>query len=340
MPWCDRVYVIAEAGVNHNGDVELAKQLIDGAHRANADAVKFQTWKPGEITGRFAYKVDYQKKTTSDSESRYELSTRLALPYDAFRELSAYAKHVGITFLSTPDGFESLDFLVDELNIPIIKIGSTEVTHIRFLEAVGAKRRPVVFSTGLSSLGEVEAGIDAVRRGGAPSIVVLHCTSEYPAPIPDVNLRAMSTIATAYQIPVGYSDHTVGREAAIAAVALGACVIEKHFTLDKHMAGPDHAASADVGELTEYIQNIRSTEILLGDGIKRMTLTEARNREGIRRSVIAARKLTSGTVIGPDMLGCKRPGYGIAPEFESILIGMRLTTDIEEDQPLEWKHFK
>jgi N,N'-diacetyllegionaminate synthase len=339
-PKNSNVFVIAEAGVNHNGDVELAKKLIDIAQDAGADAVKFQTWKPGEISGSFSFKVDYQKQSSLPTESCNELLDRLCLPYSAFKELQAYSHSRGILFLSTPDGFESLDFLVDELNLPLIKVGSTEVTHVQFLEAVGSKNLPVILSTGLSTLAEIERAVHFIRRGGDASLSLLHCTSEYPAPIEQVNLRAMVTLAETLEVPVGYSDHTVGNQAAIAAVALGARIIEKHFTLSRTLEGPDHAASMEPQELKDYVASIRITETLLGDKIKAPTLSERKNIQGIRRSVVATRMLLAGTLLTQDMLTCKRPGTGIPPYELEKMIGKRLNIDIQKDEPLQWEHLQ
>ena len=292
-------YIIAEAGVNHNGSVISAKQLIDIAHEAGADAVKFQTWVPGELTGKFAFKVDYLDDSTPEEESRFELSKRLCLSYDAFRELKSYSDKVGIEFLSTPDGFKSLDFLVDELNIPIIKVGSTELNHISFLRAVGSKKRPVIISTGLGNEDEVGSAIEALRIGGGNNlpITILQCTSEYPAPAEEMNIYVIKKFAEKYNLPVGLSDHSTGFEATIAALALGSEVIEKHFTLDKNMEGPDHSASLSPEELKDFILAIRRTELMLGDGIKLPTKSEIKNIEGIRRSVVASRDLKSGTIL-------------------------------------------
>ncbi|MEL0105636.1 MAG: N-acetylneuraminate synthase family protein [Rhodospirillales bacterium] len=337
-PWEHKVFIIAEAGVNHNGDEKLAMKLIDAAAETGVDAVKFQTWKPGELTGKFSYKVGYLEKTTEDTESRYELSNRLALPFDVFRRLQAYAEKRNILFLSTPDGFESLDFLSDDLDIPYIKVGSTEVTHIPFLEKIGSKRKPVFLSTGLSSLKEVRTAINSVRKHGDLPLVALQCTSEYPAPNREINVRAMKTMADTFDIPVGLSDHSTGHEAAVSAVALGAQVIEKHFTLDKSLPGPDHLASLDPEGLSRFVVSIRDTEILLGDGIKRLTESEAKNKDGIRRSVVATSNLSKGTILTKDHLLCKRPGYGIAPADLDKLVGCTLASELEEDQPIEWKH--
>lgn len=340
LPLGQRVFIIAEAGVNHNGDVDLAMKLIDVAAEAGADAVKFQTWKPGEITGRFAYKVPYLEQSTSPDESRYELSRRLALPYDAFRKISVHADRRGILFLSTPDGFESLDFLVSELNIPFIKVGSTEVTHVQFLEAVGRKDRPVILSTGLSNLGEVEKAVGTIRQFTQKSLVLLHCTSEYPANYSEINLRAMVTLRNAFHLPVGFSDHSVGKEAGIAAVSLGAEIIEKHFTTDKTLEGPDHQASMDPSELKDFIRSIRITEQVLGDGLKRMTPSEKRNVIGIRRSIVARHPISKYTVLSREMLTCKRPGNGLSPGFMDCVIGMRTNKNLEEDEPLLWDYLK
>jgi N,N'-diacetyllegionaminate synthase len=332
-------YIIAEAGVNHNGDVNLAKKLIDIAFESGADAVKFQTWKPGELTGKFAFKVDYLDKHTSESESRFELSKRLCLPYDAFRKLKLYCEKVGIQFLSTPDGFESLNFLVDELGMPIIKIGSTELNHILFLEAVGRKGVPVILSTGLGTLDEVSLAIKALRCGGGRSlpITVLQCTSEYPAPPDEMNINVIKTYKNSFNLPVGLSDHSLGMEAAIASVALGSSVIEKHFTIDRDMDGPDHSASLNSSELKEFVSVIRRVKIMLGDGNKYPTKSERKNMSGIRRSVVAKGNLKSGVILKIDDLVCKRPGTGISPSEIMQLVGRELVRDLIKDEPINWE---
>ena len=335
-PWENGLFFIAEAGVNHNGDVGLAKELVDAAAEAKADAVKFQTWKPGELTGKFAFKVGYLEETTDNAESRYELSNRLALPYDDFREIKAYADKRGILFLSTPDGFESLDFLVNELDMPYIKVGSTEVTHVQFLEAVGKMQRPVILSTGLSNLNEIEKAVAAVMRHAAPPLAVLQCTSEYPAPDEEINVLAMKTIADALSLPVGFSDHSRGMTAAIMAATMGAQVIEKHFTLDKKMQGPDHLASMEPQELSTLISAVKSVVTLMGNGVKTPTPSELRNMTGIRRSVVAAEAIPAGTVLTSAMLTCKRPGTGILPEDLDSIVGKKTTRDLADDEPLSW----
>ena len=332
-------YIIAEAGVNHNGDINLAKELIDVAYESGADAVKFQTWKPGELTGEFSFKVNYLEKHTPESESRFELSKKLCLSYDEFRELKIYCDKVGIQFLSTPDGFESLNFLVDELDIPIIKIGSTELNHILFLEAVGKKNRPVILSTGLGTLEEVHLAVNALRRGGGKNlpITILQCTSEYPAPADEMNINVIKTFLKTFNLPVGLSDHSFGLEAAIAAVTLGSSVVEKHFTLDREMKGPDHAASLTPIELKEFVSVLRRVKIMLGDGIKVPTKTEIKNIEGIRRSVVANTNLKAGSVLQMKDLTCKRPGTGISPSEIQLLIGNKLKRDLMKDEPITWE---
>lgn len=327
---------IAEAGVNHDGDLEIAKKLVDAAADAKADVVKFQTWVPGELTGRFTGKVRYLEETTEKNESRYELSARLALPYDIHSGLKHQAEERGITFLSTPDGFQSLDFLVDRLGLPAIKVGSTEVTHLQFLEAVGRKKLPVILSTGLSTLDEVETALEKLRRGGAEDVTLLHCTSEYPAPDAEMNLRAMETLRQTFGVPVGLSDHSLGAEAAVAAVAMGASVIEKHFTLDRSRSGPDHQASMTPDEMTGLIVSLRRVATMLGDGVKAPTASERANITGIRRGVVVVRGIAAGTRLTADMLTCKRPGGGIEPAQMDECVGCVVNRDFEEDEPLTW----
>lgn len=336
LPWAGRVFVIAEAGVNHDGDIEKARRLIDAAADIGADAVKFQTWNPGELTGRFAVKASYATQGTRSDESFVDMEAARRLPFEAFRELQAHAARRKILFLSTPDGFESLNFLANDLKVPILKVGSSEVTHTRFLAAVGAKGRPVVLSTGLSTLGEAEAAVGAVRAGGDVPLVVLHCTSEYPAPDADMNLRAMTALGAAIGVPVGLSDHSLGIEAAVAATALGARVIEKHLTLDRTLPGPDHAASATPAEFAQMVRAIRRVEVQLGDGIKRRMPSELKNLIAVRRSVVAACDLAAGTRLEPGMLACKRPGSGIAPEHLDAIVGMVVNKSLKADEPITW----
>ncbi|BBD09329.1 N-acetylneuraminate synthase [Desulfovibrio ferrophilus] len=336
----DKVFVIAEAGVNHDGDLSKALQLVDVAADSGADAVKFQTFLPGECTGRHAFKTDYMKAGCPEDESRYELSCRLALPFESFVTLKQRCEEKGLLFLSTPDGNKSLNFLVDKLHVPAIKIASTEVTNIPFLQSIASQKLPIIFSTGLSTLGEVEAGLSAMRGMTKAPIVVLHCTTEYPAPFDEINLRAMQTMARAFQVPVGFSDHSIGSAAAIAAVALGAKVIEKHFTLSRAGGGPDHQASMEPDELKTYISSIRCTELLLGNGIKQPTAAEERNRQSVRRSVVAAHTIPKGHSLTREMLTCKRPGTGISPAHIDTLVGFTLNRELQPDEVLTWEDIR
>lgn len=334
-----KVFIIGEAGVNHNGELKKAYELVDIAYKAKVDAVKFQTFKPGECTGKFAIKVDYVKKFSPETESRYEITKKLALPYKDFLKIQNYADKKGILFLTTPDGYESLEFVNSVLKVPIIKISSTEMTHLKFLEEVAKKCKPIIISSGMSTLNEIRIALDVMQKHNK-DITVMHCTSEYPTPPHEANIKAMIAIRDAFDVKYGYSDHTLGNEASIAAVALGASVIEKHFTIDKNLRGPDHKASLSPKELKKFVEAIRKTEILLGNGKKEPTQSELKNIAGIRRSIVAGRKLKSGTHLTEGDISFKRPGSGIHPyDFEKVL-GMRINKDMQEDEPLQWDYLK
>lgn len=332
----NHIYIIAEAGVNHNGDIELAKRLVDMAKEAGADAVKFQTFKAEESTGMFAGKADYQKRNTQEEESQFDMIKKLELPFQAFDIIQEYCREKGIDFISTPDGEESLQYLL-HLNVPVIKIGSTEVTNYPFLEQIGKTGKPLILSTGMSTLGEVEKAVDILQGTGNRDITLLHCTTDYPTEIGQVNMRAMLTLKKAFQLEVGYSDHTIGFEAAVTAAAFGAVCIEKHITLDRAMPGPDHKASMPPGEFREYVTHIRNTELLLGDGRKHPTEKERYNMAQVRRSIIIKEKQAAGTVITRDMLCLKRPGTGINPEFVDVLVGRTLKRDLEKEEAIRWE---
>lgn len=334
------VFIIGEAGVNHNGDKKLAKELIALGSECKVDAVKFQTFKPGELTGKFALKTNYMKNNLSDKCNRYDLTKRLALTYDEFLEIKDYADQKEIMFLSTPDGFESLDFVSDYMNINIIKIGSTELNHLDFIKAVSKKNKPIILSTGMGTLGEIERALEIIRKYNQEETIVLHCNSEYPVPLDEVNLKAMVTIRNAFKVDVGFSDHTEGTIASICAVALGARVIEKHFTIDTSLPGPDHKSSLDPSELKMLVSSIRTAESLLGDGIKRPSASEKKNLCSIRRGIVAVRKIKKGEKIRKNMLKAKRPFVDIEPQQLEILIGMTLNRDLMEDEPVMWKDVK
>lgn len=330
------VFIIAEAGVNHNGDINLAKKLVEMAVECGANAIKFQTFKAEEITGTFAEKAQYQKENDPIKESQLEMIKKLELPFEQFDEIQNYCNEKGIVFISTPDGIESLNYLVS-LNVPLIKIGSTEVTNYEFLRQIGQTEKSIILSTGMSTLGEVEKAIEIIYSTGNKNVKLMHCTTDYPTAVEDVNLRAMITMRDAFKVPVGLSDHTVGFEAAVAAVALGAEFIEKHITLDRNMEGPDHKASMPPEEFKMYVQYIRNAEKLLGNGLKKPTDREIAIMEDVRRSIVAAYDLKEGTIIEKNMLAYKRPGNGIKPELSYILVGRELKRDLKKDEVIEWK---
>jgi len=332
-------FIIAEAGVNHNGDLEIARRLVNVAAQAGADAVKFQTFKAEKVISTRAPKAAYQVETTGSGESQLEMAKRLELSFDSFRELRAYCEQRGILFLSTPFDEESVDFLAD-LGVPLFKIPSGEITNFPFLVHVAQKAKPMIVSTGMSTLEEVTAAVRVIQGTGNREMVLLHCTSSYPADPAESNLRAMETMRSALGVPVGYSDHTPGIEVALAAVALGACVIEKHFTVDRTLPGPDHRASADPRELSLLVEKIRCVEKALGDGIKRPVAGELDTRSVARRSIVARRQLSAGTVLTKEDVSIKRPGTGIAPEALHRVIGRKLARDVGADQLLSWEDMK
>jgi N-acetylneuraminate synthase len=321
-------FVIAEAGVNHNGSLKLARELVDVAVQAHADAVKFQTFRPEKVCSPLAPKATYQLQTTDIGESQLEMGKKLELPFEAFRELQLYCKSKGILFLSTPFDYESADFLA-ELRVTAFKIPSGEITNLTFVEHIARKGCPLIVSTGMSTLDEVGKAVDTIRATGNQQLVLLHCISNYPAQPSSVNLRAMHTLAEVFGVPVGYSDHTTGIDIAIAAVALGACIVEKHFTIDRVLPGPDHRASLQPDELALMVRSIRNVEASLGDGIKRPASEEANTAAVARRSLVAARYIAAGTVLTEDLVAILRPGTGLAPAMRPQLVGRRIRHDIE-----------
>lgn len=331
-------YIIAEAGVNHNGDVRLAHQLVDAAKDAGADAVKFQTFKTEKILTLSASMAEYQQKNLASQDSQFQMIKALELSYADFAGLQAYAESIGIDFLSTPDDEDSLDFLSDKLSLPWIKIGSGEVTNLPFLRKIAAKQKPLILSTGMSTLGEVERAVQTLRKISQEELILLHCTTNYPCPPQEVNLRAMLTLKQAFQMRVGYSDHTTGSEVPVAAVALGAEVIEKHLTLHKAMAGPDHKASLEPHEFSEMVRQIRAIEKALGSGIKWPNPSEEKIKPMVRRRVVAARELPAGLRLKLGDLSFKRAGSGIFVEHVDDLVGMTLNQDLKPDESLEWHY--
>ncbi len=330
------VFVIAEAGVNHNGSIELAKKLIDVAADAGVDAVKFQTFKADNLVSKNADKAEYQKQTTDSAESQYEMIKKLELSVGAHHELMAYCKAKNIMFLSTPFDHDSIE-LLDSLGLEIFKIPSGEITNLPYLRKIGALGKKVVLSTGMSNLGEVEAAMNVLVSSGTnkEDITVLHATTEYPCPMEDVNLNAMRTMADAFGVNVGYSDHTNGIEVPIAAVAMGAKVIEKHFTIDKNMQGPDHKASLEPDELKAMLKAIRNIEKAVGDGIKRPSGSELKNMQIARKSIVAAKDIKKGDILSEQNLAVKRPGDGINPMKWDEVLGLCAARDYKVDEKIE-----
>lgn len=328
------VYIIAEAGVNHNGQLDLAIKLCDAAKEAGVDAVKFQTWKTENIVTAQARQAAYQTENTGVEESQYDMLKKLELSYDHFRYIQDYCKKIGIDFLSTPDEEESLGFLVN-LGLPLIKVGSGEVTNIPYLRKIGSQKKPVILSTGMSNLAQVAIAYDTLLTAGALSVALLHCTTNYPCPVDEVNLKAMCTLRDAFKCQVGYSDHTMGLEVPVAAVALGAEIIEKHFTLDRTMEGPDHKASLEPAELKLMVQQIRNIEAALGDGIKRPNKSESENAKVVQKSILAKRPIKKDEVLTEDNLVAKRAGSGISSVYWDVIVGTKALHDYDIDEPIK-----
>jgi N,N'-diacetyllegionaminate synthase len=330
------VLIIAEAGVNHNGDINLARQLINVAARAGADLVKFQTFIADKLVTKHAEKADYQNQTTDASESQYDMIRNLELTRDMHVSLIEYCESQGIQFFSTGFDPESIDLLAD-LGLESFKVPSGEITNLPYLRHVGQYGKPVILSTGMSNLNEIKMALSILEQAGTPldRITVLHCNTEYPTPMIDVNLSAMLTIRDTLGVEVGYSDHTSGIEVAIAAVALGAKVIEKHFTLDRNLPGPDHQASLEPDELKEMVVAIRNIEKAMGDGIKRPSSSEAKNKSIVRKSLVAACAIREGEVFGEHNLTVKRPGTGLSPMRWDEVVGCKSPRDFFQDELIE-----
>jgi len=353
-------FIIAEAGVNHNGDISLAKQLIDIAADAGADAVKFQTFQADQVVSRHAPKAEYQTQTTGKMESQLEMVRKLELSTSDHEVLISHAQFRGVQFLSTPFDVPSLHLLTRDFGLKTIKIPSGEITNAPFLLEIARSAENIILSTGMSTLAEVEAALGVLafgfktdkaipQRGDFEQafasdqgqqelrdrVTLLHCTTEYPAPFAEVNLRAMDTLAAAFGLPVGYSDHTPGIHVSLAAVARGARIIEKHFTSDRSLPGPDHQASLEPQELNQLVQQIREIEQALGDGIKRPTASEWKNREVARKSLVAAKAIGAGEVFTEENLTCKRPGTGVSPFSYWQTIEQVATRSYDIDETLD-----
>lgn len=328
------VYIIAEAGVNHNGDVELAKKLCLAAKQAGADAVKFQTWQTEKIITNKVKQAEYQASNTGTVESQFDMLKRLELTYDDFRKIKKYCDEIGIQFASTADEIDSLNFLIS-LGIPFIKVGSGDIGNIPYLREIGSKKMPIILSTGMSSLADVELSLCALKDGGATEITLLHCTTSYPCPYEYVNLLAMKTLHKAFAVPVGYSDHTEGLAVPVAAVASGAVIIEKHFTLDRKMPGPDHIASTEPKEFADMVKAIRAVEEALGSSIKQGTEKERSISQVVMKRILAARDIPKGKTIVAEDLCTKRNDVGLPAKYWNLIIGSKAQHDYKEDDAIE-----
>ena len=328
-------FIIAEAGVNHNGKLSLAKKLVDKAKEAGVDAVKFQTFKAENIVTKEAKQAKYQTKNIGKKESQFAMLKRLELSYADFRNLKKYCARKKIIFLSTPHSSKEDVDIVAEL-CPVIKIASGDLTNLPFLKYIAKKDLPIILSTGMANLREVKEAVKTILSINK-KIILLHCTTNYPTPVNEVNLRAMFTMGEEFNLPVGYSDHTQGMEVSLAAAAMGACVIEKHFTLNKKLPGPDHKASLGPEELKAMVRGIRNIQAALGDGTKKPTPSEMETAKVARKSIVAAKNIKKGTEIREDMLAIKRPGTGIAPKYFSKILGKKAKKDIKKDSLINWE---
>lgn len=327
------ILIIAEAGVNHNGSLERAKEMALAAKNAGADIVKYQTAVPEQVVSRFAEKAEYQKQQTGSEESQLEMIKKIHFGFEEHRRLKAYCDEIGIRYLSTPFDLDSIDFLAT-LDMPVWKIPSGEITNLPYLEKVAALKKPLILSTGMSMLSEIEDALAVLEENGCEDVTLLHCNTEYPTPMEDVNLLAMRDLEEQFALPIGFSDHTLGIEADIAAAALGACVIEKHFTLDKTLEGPDHKASLEPDELAAMVRAVRNIEKALGSGEKHVTPSEAKNRPVARKSIVAKRAIAKGETFTAENLTTKRPGDGISPMLWYEVLGQTAKRDFAEDEKI------
>lgn len=329
-------FVIAEAGVNHNGDIDLAKRLVNVALHSGADAVKFQTFKADSLATKDAPKAIYQEETTGTTESQFEMLKRLELTLDMHQELYQYCRDLGIMFLSSPFDEDSAD-LLEELGVQAYKIPSGEITNLPFLEHVAVKNKPMLVSTGMADISEVSQAVDLIQNAGNAELILLHCVSNYPAYASEINLNAMDTMRRAFRLPIGYSDHTLGLEVAWASVALGANVLEKHFTLDVNLEGPDHRASLAPQELAALVKGVRTIESSLGDGRKIPTVTEYNTASVARKSIVATIDIIQGQVITTEMVSAKRPGTGLPPPMIRYIVGRSANQFIAQDELIDWE---
>lgn len=328
------IFIIAEAGDNHNGNLENALKLVDKAAEAGADCVKFQTFVTEEVISRHAEMAEYQKQNTGIEESQFDMVKKLELSFEDFRQIQAYCRTKGILFLSTPFDLPSIAFL-DDIGVPFFKIPSGEITNYPYLAAIGRTHKDVVLSTGMCTVEEIREAIAVLEENGAGRMTLLHCNTEYPTPYEDVNLNAMKTMRAVFGKEVGYSDHTLGIEVPVAAAALGAVIIEKHFTLDKDMEGPDHKASLEPEELAAMIKAVRNIETALGSSEKKPSPSELKNLAAARKSIVARRNIRQGELLTEENLAVKRPGTGISPMRYPDVLGTRAVRDFKADQFIE-----
>lgn len=328
------VYIIAEAGVNHNGSLDLALQLCDAAKAAGVDAVKFQTWKTELIITKGTKKAEYQERNLNNDDDQFTMLKKLELSYDNFKIVKQHCDEIGVQFLSTADETESLDFLV-ELGMPFIKLGSGDINNIPYLRAVAKYGMPVILSTGMANLSQVATAYDTLQEAGAKDVSILHCTTNYPCPMDEVNLRAMQTMQEAFKCKVGYSDHSIGTEIPVAAVAMGAEIIEKHFTLNRNMEGPDHKASLEPQELKYMVDCIRNIEKAMGDGIKRPNTSEMEISKVVLKSIVAKCPIKKGEILTADNMAIKRAESGMSAAYWDVVIGKKAIRDFSIDEPIK-----
>ncbi len=328
--------IIAEAGVNHNGSIEMARKMVEAARECGVDYIKFQTFKADKIANKFALQADYQKRNLHEDSSQVEMLRKLELADKDFVLLKAYCDSSDVRFMSTPFDLESIDFLCG-LGMDYMKVPSGEITNLPYLRKIASKGIPVIMSTGMCGLGEIEDALDILYNGGMSTgdITLLHCNTEYPTPMADVNLRAMETLRSAFGTKVGYSDHTRGIEVPVAAVVMGASVIEKHFTLDKSLPGPDHVASLEPSELRAMVDAIRNIELAVGTSVKRVSSSERKNKAVARKSIVAAKDIKAGECLTEDNLTVKRPGSGISPMLWDSVMGKKAIRDFAADELIE-----
>lgn len=329
-------FIIAEMGVNHNGDMRLVRKIIDEAVEAGVDAIKFQKFTTEDLVTVNAPKAKYQEATTDSSESQFKMLKKLELSTEQLKELKAYADQKGILSFATPFDENSVDFL-EELDVEAYKIGSGDVTNIPLLKKVAMKGKPIILSTGMSTLSDVEEAVEAVFSQGNQKLILMHCTSNYPTDLKDVNLKAMDTVQQAFSLPTGYSDHTMGISVSVAAVARGAVAIEKHFTLDRSLEGPDHLASLEPDELKQLVSEIRNVEACLGSSIKKPAESELEVKLVAQKSIVATTNIKAGTILTSEMLTCKRPSTGIPPKYIDVVVGRKATVDILKDNVITWE---